>query len=76
MTDEDREKWLNEPASRADVAELIVQMGVLTTGLANTCTDLLRGDKSGALEAMREVVADHHEYARLMRKFMKGPEDE
>ena len=76
MTEDERLKWLAEPASRAEIADLLVQFGSVTATIATVCADILSEDKQSAVETMREVIKVHHEYAKLLRKFIGRADDE
>lgn len=69
MTEEDRAKWLNEPPTRGEVANLFAQLGMISSSLANACSDLLAQDRQEATSALREVIADSREFSKILKEF-------
>ena len=70
MTEEERVKWLNQPPTRAEVADLLAQLGVVTSSIANALASSMAEDRMTTATAMREAIADSRKYGDLLRKFI------
>lgn len=76
MTEDEQLKWLSEPASRQEVADLMAQLGVMASSLANTCADILAQDTGSATQSLREVISDGRLFSKMLRKFSGSSVDE